>query len=131
MNLAIHSIEANLSSRPADTFLQPQHPDLKADFVLANPPFNVSDWGGKLLEKDVRWQFGTPPAGNANCAWIQHFIHHLAPPNGTGVPPTPKVTAKTLPLPRLGRGQDRAAGHQDGLKAVCFGLLQCQGKIAV
>jgi len=84
MNLAIHSIEANLSNRPADTFLQPQHPDLKADFVLANPPFNVSDWGGKLLEKDVRWQFGTPPAGNANYAWIQHFIHHLAPPNGTG-----------------------------------------------
>jgi type I restriction enzyme M protein len=84
MNLAIHSIEANLSTRPADTFLQPQHPDLKADFVLANPPFNVSDWGGKLLENDVRWQFGTPPAGNANYAWIQHFIHHLAPPNGTG-----------------------------------------------
>ncbi|MGC4003140.1 MAG: class I SAM-dependent DNA methyltransferase [Pirellulales bacterium] len=84
MNLAIHSIEANLSKRPADTFLQPQHPDLKADFVLANPPFNVSDWGGKLLENDVRWRFGVPPAGNANYAWIQHFIHHLAPPNGTG-----------------------------------------------
>ncbi|MHA7813114.1 MAG: type I restriction-modification system subunit M [Phycisphaerales bacterium] len=84
MNLAIHSIEANLSNRSADTFLNPQHPDLKADFVLANPPFNVSDWGGKLLENDVRWQFGTPPAGNANYAWIQHFIHHLAPPNGTG-----------------------------------------------
>ena len=84
MNLAIHAIEANLSNRPADTFLQPQHPDLKADFVLSNPPFNVSDWGGKLLENDARWQFGTPPAGNANYAWIQHFIHHLAPPNGTG-----------------------------------------------
>lgn len=84
MNLAIHSIEANLSSRPADTFLQPQHPDLKADFILANPPFNVSDWGQKIVQEDVRWKFGTPPAGNANYAWIQHFIHHLAPPNGTG-----------------------------------------------
>ncbi|MEM6552947.1 MAG: class I SAM-dependent DNA methyltransferase [Planctomycetota bacterium] len=84
MNLAIHTIEANLAQKPADTFLQPQHPDLKADFILANPPFNVSDWGGKLLENDPRWKFGTPPAGNANYAWIQHFIHHLAPPNGTG-----------------------------------------------
>jgi len=84
MNLAIHSIEANLSSKPADTFLNPQHPDLKADYILANPPFNVSDWGGKLLENDKRWAFGTPPHGNANYAWIQHFIHHLAPANGRG-----------------------------------------------
>ncbi|MEM1109086.1 MAG: class I SAM-dependent DNA methyltransferase [Planctomycetota bacterium] len=84
MNLAIHTIEANLAPKPADTFLQPQHPDLKADFILANPPFNVSDWGGKLLDSDPRWKFGTPPAGNANYAWIQHFIHHLTPPNGTG-----------------------------------------------
>jgi len=84
MNLAIHSIEANLSSKPADTFLSPQHPDLKADYILANPPFNVSDWGGKLLENDKRWAFGTPPNGNANYAWIQHFIHHLAPANGRG-----------------------------------------------
>ena len=84
MNLAIHSIEANLSSKPADTFLNPQHPDLKADYILANPPFNVSDWGGKLLENDKRWAFGTPPTGNANYAWIQHFIHHLAPANGRG-----------------------------------------------
>ncbi len=84
MNLAIHSIEANLSGKPADTFLSPQHPDLKADYILANPPFNVSDWGGKLLENDNRWAFGTPPTGNANYAWIQHFIHHLAPANGRG-----------------------------------------------
>ena len=80
MNLAIHSIEANFSSRPADTFLQPQHPDLKGDFVLTDPPFNVSVWGGQPLENDVRWRFGTPPAGNAHSAWIQHVIHHLAPP---------------------------------------------------
>ncbi|WP_456405988.1 N-6 DNA methylase, partial [Thiolapillus sp.] len=84
MNLAIHAIEANLGPQPADTFLRDQHPDLKADFILANPPFNVSDWSGKLLADDVRWKYGTPPTGNANYAWIQHFIHHLAPPNGRG-----------------------------------------------
>ena len=84
MNLAIRGIEANLGAQPADTFLRNLHPDLKADFILANPPFNISDWSGKLLEKDARWHYGTPPAGNANYAWIQHFIHHLAPPNGKG-----------------------------------------------
>ena len=84
MNLAIRSIEANLGSQPADTFLRNLHPDLKADYILANPPFNVSDWSGKLLQDDVRWTYGTPPVGNANYAWIQHFIHHMAPPNGHG-----------------------------------------------
>lgn len=84
MNLAIRSIEANLGSQPADTFLRNLHPDLKADYILANPPFNVSDWSGRLLQDDVRWRFGTPPVGNANYAWIQHFIHHLAPPHGRG-----------------------------------------------
>ncbi|WP_219722077.1 N-6 DNA methylase [Deinococcus planocerae] len=84
MNLAIHGVEARLGEQPADTFLRDQHPDLKADFVLANPPFNVSDWSGQLLRGDVRWTYGDPPPGNANYAWIQHFIHHLAPPNGRG-----------------------------------------------
>ena len=84
MNLAIRGIEANLGSQPADTFLRDLHPDLKADYILANPPFNVSNWSGQLLADDVRWRYGTPPAGNANYAWIQHFIHHLAPPNGHG-----------------------------------------------
>lgn len=84
MNLAIRGIEANLGSQPADSFLRDLHPDLKADYILANPPFNISDWSAKLLESDVRWRYGTPPAGNANYAWIQHFIHHLAPPNGHG-----------------------------------------------
>ncbi|MCK6485230.1 MAG: SAM-dependent DNA methyltransferase [Phycisphaerae bacterium] len=84
MNLAMHTIEANLGPQPADTFLRDLHPDLKADYILANPPFNVSDWSGQLLENDVRWRFGKPPNGNANYAWIQHFIHHLAVPNGRG-----------------------------------------------
>ena len=84
MNLAIRGIEANLGSQPADTFLRDLHPDLKAEYILANPPFNISDWSGKLLANDVRWRYGMPPVGNANYAWIQHFIHHLAPPNGHG-----------------------------------------------
>ncbi|HYE32907.1 MAG TPA: class I SAM-dependent DNA methyltransferase [Methylomirabilota bacterium] len=84
MNLAIHGIEAKLGEQPADTFLRDQHPDLKADFVLATPPFNVSDWSGQLLRGDKRWTYGDPPIGNANYAWIQHFIHHLAYPNGRG-----------------------------------------------
>lgn len=84
MNLAIRGIEANLGQQPADSFLRNLHPDLKADYILANPPFNISDWSGKLLADDVRWRYGSPPSGNANYAWIQHFIHHLAPPNGRG-----------------------------------------------
>ncbi len=84
MNLAIRGIEANLGAQPADSFLRNLHPDLKADYILANPPFNISDWSGNLLEGDVRWRYGTPPTGNANYAWIQHFIHHIAPPNGRG-----------------------------------------------
>ena len=84
MNLAIRGIEANLGEQPADSFVRDLHPDLKADYILANPPFNISDWSGQLLREDVRWKYGTPPVGNANYAWIQHFIHHLAPPNGRG-----------------------------------------------
>jgi len=77
MNLAIRGIEADIGKEHADTFRSVQHPDLRADYVLANPPFNDSDWFRK--DDDVRWQFGVPPKGNANFAWVQHFIHHLAP----------------------------------------------------
>ena len=79
MNLAIRGIEANLGPEHADTFHRDLHKDLKADYILANPPFNDSDWGGDRLREDARWKFGTPPTGNANFAWVQHFIHHLAP----------------------------------------------------
>jgi type I restriction enzyme M protein len=79
MNLAIRGIEANLGPEHADSFHRDLHPDLKADYILANPPFNDSDWRGDLLKKDVRWKYGVPPASNANFAWVQHFIHHLAP----------------------------------------------------
>lgn len=79
MNLAIRGIEGNLGPEPADSFHNDLHKDLKADYILANPPFNSSDWGGERLREDVRWKFGIPPVSNANFAWVQHFIHHLSP----------------------------------------------------
>jgi type I restriction enzyme M protein len=77
MNLAIRGIDGNITQ--GDTFHNDMHPDLKADYVIANPPFNDSDWRGELLKRDKRWRYGAPPSGNADFAWVQHFIHHLAP----------------------------------------------------
>jgi type I restriction enzyme M protein len=77
MNLAIRGIDYNLGKVPADTFIQNQHPDLRADYILANPPFNISDWWHGSLDGDPRWKYGTPPQGNANYAWLQHMLHHL------------------------------------------------------
>ena len=85
MNTAIRGLEANLGTSYADTFFNDQHPTLKADFIMANPPFNLSDWGADKLEKDVRWKYGLPPAGNANYAWMQHMIHHLSPVGRIGL----------------------------------------------
>jgi type I restriction enzyme M protein len=82
MNLALRGIEADMGDRSADSFTQDLHPDLRADFVIANPPFNVSNWWNAKLADDPRWKYGTPPEGNANFAWVQHFLYHLAP-NGT------------------------------------------------
>ena len=84
MNLAIRGIEAHLGPHHGDSFRNDLHKDLKADYVLANPPFNDSDWGGEGLQEDVRWKYGTPPKGNANFGWVQHFIHHLSPTGITG-----------------------------------------------
>lgn len=78
MNLAIRGIDGNLGSQNADSFHLDLHKDLKADFILANPPFNMSDWGGERLREDGRWQYGSPHTGNANYAWVQHIIHHLS-----------------------------------------------------
>ena len=77
MNLAIRGIEGQIEH--GDSFHNDRHPDLRADYILANPPFNVSDWGGDQLRDDKRWEYGIPPAGNANFAWVQHFLYHLAP----------------------------------------------------
>ena len=79
MNMAIRGIDANLGDTWGDSFKNNKHKDLKADYVLANPPFNDSDWGGAELADDQRWKYGTPPPNNANFAWIQHFLHHLSP----------------------------------------------------
>ena len=78
-------IEANFGPYQADTFFNDLHPTLKADFIMANPPFNLSNWGQDKLKEDKRWKFGVPPAGNANYAWIQHMIHHLAPNGKIGL----------------------------------------------
>lgn len=85
MNMAIRGIDADLGPYQADTFTNDLHPTLKADFILANPPFNYSPWNQEKLLDDVRWKYGTPPAGNANYAWIQHMIHHLAPNGKIGL----------------------------------------------
>src|SRR5450830_1347678 len=85
MNLAIRGIDFNLGKEPADTFVRDQHADLRADFVLANPPFNISDWWHGSLEGDPRWVYGTPPQGNANYAWLQHMLYHLKATGRAGI----------------------------------------------
>ena len=85
MNLAIRGIDFNLGKEPADTFVRDQHADLRADFVLANPPFNISDWWHGSLEGDPRWVYGTPPQGNANYAWLQHMLYHLKSTGRAGI----------------------------------------------
>lgn len=85
MNMAIRGIDANFGPYHADTFFNDLHKSLKSDFIMANPPFNLSNWGADKLKDDIRWKYGTPPAGNANYAWIQHMIHHLAPNGKIGL----------------------------------------------
>ena len=85
MNLAIRGIDFNFGREPGDTFTRNQHPDLRADFILANPPFNISDWWHGSLTGDPRWVYGDPPQGNANYAWLQHMLHHLKPTGRAGI----------------------------------------------
>jgi type I restriction enzyme M protein len=85
MNLAVQGIDAEIAWNNEGSFHRDAFPDLKADFILANPPFNISDWGGERVREDARWAFGAPPVGNANFAWLQHIIHHLAPRGTAGV----------------------------------------------
>ncbi len=112
MNLAIRGIDSSqVKWNNEGSFLNDAHKDLKADYIIANPPFNVSDWGGDLLRKDGRWKYGTPPVGNANFAWLQHFIHHLAPTGQAGV-----VLAKgALTSKTSGEGEIRKALIEAGL----------------
>jgi len=111
MNLAIRGIEANLGAENADSFHRDLHKDLKADFILANPPFNVSDWGQERLKEDVRWRFGAPPAGNANFAWVQHFLHHLAPTGTAGF----VLANGSMSSGQSGEGEIRKAIIEDDL----------------
>lgn len=85
MNLAVRGIDADIRWNSEGSFHKDELPDLRADFVLANPPFNISDWGGERLREDKRWDYGTPPAGNANFGWLQHILHHLSPTGTAGV----------------------------------------------
>ena len=85
MNLAIHGLEGDLGKGAADTFFEDQHQGMRADYILANPPFNMKEWGGDKLVEDVRWKYGLPPAGNANYGWMQHMIYHLAPKGKLGL----------------------------------------------
>lgn len=112
MNLAIRGIDSSqVKWNNEGSFLNDAHKDLKADYIIANPPFNVSDWGGDLMRTDGRWQYGTPPTGNANFAWMQHFIYHLAPSGQAGV-----VLAKgALTSKTSGEGDIRKALVENGL----------------
>lgn len=85
MNMAIRGMDFNFGKEPGDTFHNNQHPDLKADYIMANPPFNIKDWGASTLTQDRRWKYGIPPEGNANFAWVQHMIHHLGPKGYAGI----------------------------------------------
>jgi type I restriction enzyme M protein len=112
MNLAIRGIDSSqVKWNNEGSFLNDAHKDLKADYIIANPPFNVSDWGGDLLRKDGRWQYGVPPVGNANYAWIQHFLYHLAPNGQAGF-----VLAKgSLTTKTSGEGEIRKAFIENNL----------------
>lgn len=85
MNMAIRGIDFNFGKEPANTYTNDQHPDLRADFVMANPPFNMKEWDAGVADDDPRWQYGTPPSGNANFAWLQHMLYHLAPNGSLGL----------------------------------------------
>jgi type I restriction enzyme M protein len=115
LNLAIQGIDStNVKWNNEGSFLNDAHKDLKADFIMANPPFNDSDWSGELLKDDARWKFGIPPAGNANYAWIQHFIYHMSPQGMAGF-----VLAK-------GSLTSKTSGEGDIRKAIIeAGLLDC------
>lgn len=118
MNLAIHGIEANLGEEPADSFHDDQHPGLKADVVLANPPFNISNWGGERLDTDPRWTYGVPPVGNANFAWIQLMVNKLRPGGRAGI----VLANGSMSSKSSGEGEIRRRMVEDGLVACMVAL---------
>ncbi len=117
MNLAIRGINSSqVKWNSEGSFLNDAHPDLKADYIIANPPFNVSDWSGDLLRSDGRWQYGTPPTGNANFAWLQHFVYHLAPTGRAGV----VLSKGALTSKTSGEGDIRKSLIADGNLVDCI-----------
>ena len=111
MNLAIRGIEADLGKQARDTFFDDLHPSMKADYILANPPFNLSDWGADKLTSDVRWKYGLPPSGNANFAWMQHMIHHMSAKGRIGM----VLANGSLSSQSSGEGDIRKAIIEDDL----------------
>lgn len=111
MNLAIRGIESDLGPRWGDTLHEDLHPDLKVEYALANPPFNVSDWGGEQLRDDARWKYGVPPAGNANYAWLQHFASKLSPRGIAGI----VLANGSLSTQQSGEGEIRRRMLEDDL----------------
>jgi len=111
MNMAIRGIDFNFGKEPADTFTKDQHPDLKADFVLANPPFNQDEWWNESLNSDARWKYGTPPKGNGNYAWVQHMLHHTSPNGVVGL----VLANGSLSSTTGGEGEIRKALVEDDL----------------
>ncbi len=120
MNLAIRGIDGQIGH--GDTFHNDRHADLKADFILANPPFNISEWGGDRLKDDKRWQFGVPPAGNANFAWVQHIVHHLAPSGVAGF----VLANGSMSSNQSGEGEIRKKLIEDGNLVDCMVALPGQ-----
>lgn len=118
MNLALRGIDFKLGNEPADTFTRDQHPDLRADFILANPPFNVSDWWHGRLEGDPRWVYGTPPQGNANYAWLQHMLFHLKPTGRAGI----VLANGSMSSSQSGEGEIRRAMVEDDKVEVMIAL---------
>ena len=110
MNLAVRGIDSDIRWNNEGSFHKDELRDLKADFILANPPFNISDWGGERLRDDVRWAFGTPPAGNANYAWLQHIFHHLGSHGFAGV----VLANSSMSSQQSGEGEIRKAMIEAG-----------------
>jgi type I restriction enzyme M protein len=128
LNLAIRGIDANIVH--GDSFHSDGHKDLKADYVLANPPFNDSDWGGQRMREDMRWKYGVPPAGNANFAWVQHFLHHLSPTGIAGF----VLANGSMSSQQSGEGEIRKAFVENDLvdcMVALPGQLFCSAQIPV
>ncbi|MFS8037920.1 type I restriction-modification system subunit M [Xanthobacter sp. AM11] len=123
MNLAVRGIDADIKWNNEGSFHKDELRDLKADFILANPPFNISDWGGDRLKEDVRWRYGVPPAGNANFAWVQHIVHHLAPAGVAGV----VLANGSMSSTQNGEGEIRRALIEGvkGAPGVVAGVVDC------